>query len=215
MSSFINKVLSDIHLVYPSVEGKKQTRDTQEFKVYNEKLEQKINEIIVGKVTPWSTFVQQVDQKFDKNLKDLGYIQFPSYIAKLALNSEINSDYSLETEIVICVSLLSAYYSVFFQDTYRLTKYGDGNDIPFLNIIYSELKRNTENDNIKKEIMELLQTNFPAYAFINHKTLFVHKFTRGFPFTEDASTEGYYPPYTPYTFLFDGFFKLENTTVLD
>lgn len=193
MNSFINKY-----------EGQKQLRKI---------IENKINALIAKQNSPWTNLVYDIEKHYPGKVFDMAYLQFPSYQAVINFNSIDNDEYNSTHNLIVVISLLCSYYTIFFESDYRFKAFNSSPELTNYKIFsLNSDKKNSSIDlvAIKSEI----EKNFDAHSFISHKILFDYKINGGIPYskTEENLTFSSFPIYS---YLFDSHLLLNNVQVLD
>lgn len=207
----IAKLLERIHYYYP-IGYKLINKDYVGYIQYQEILSKKINDIIANKQTNWTSFIELMKNNWEEKVLDMNYYQFPSHIVKLKLKHEICESVERQLSVIANVSLLCNYYTVFFEDHYIFNSHSKKIVKPYHTILF---KNDCDVDSLKtfNEMQENIQFFFPTHEFIHHQSLFNYKINGGEPYTE--SDEFNSKSFCIYNFLFDGFFKIESTDILE
>ena len=123
--------------------------------------------LIENKNTPSTTIEHQLIEVFPNDkVINCDYFMFPNYLFKIVLQTHnIQSDFKVEESIIINISLLCDYYTIFLENQY--SKYDRSH------LLYILQENKFENTIlIKKEIkhkIDAIITNvFPEKKFINH-----------------------------------------------
>jgi hypothetical protein len=208
MKNEIKMLLEKIYYYYPI--GIPSLINSHEGKTLIRKMtEKKINEIILKEATPWASFIKELKDIHSEKIFDMGYEQFPSYIATIDLKKDDNDFFHFTRKITINISLLCLYYTIFFED-YFLFSYGESEfDNPNFRIFFSK-NSSSKNENFIP-IIQSVERFFPNHIFINHKLLFEYKIS-GLPYSHEMDLP--LKPYPFYSFLFDPYLILDNLTVL-
>lgn len=174
----------------------------------------KINDLIEGKETAWSLFVNEL-KKHDCELLDMAPIQFPSYVIHIKLKTPDFSTPEIlhKRELVVVVSLLCPYYTIYYLDTYRFNtiraahhRYG-----PTFRIAFKDLlpEFSFDQEALLKEVEELIKRYFPNHAYAIHGML-MHRYLSPGIILEGQIGEG---PYPIYSYLFDDTFNFKNLEI--
>jgi hypothetical protein len=179
-------------------------------------VEKKINQILTKEETVWSSFVQKLEETYSQRVFDMGYHQFPSYIATIELDKSENELFQFTQKLVLNISLLCSHYTIYFEDrfVFHYSKTGtlSSNLTTFFTGKSKEVgTEKADVDSIKKTV-ELF---FPDHSFVDHKTLFDYKLSSGLPYS--FSHEDYldFKSYPLYSFLFDSHLLLDNLAILE
>lgn len=174
----------------------------------------KINGLIEEKETAWSLFVIEL-KKHEWELFDMAYIQFPSYVVHIKLKSPDFSTPEIlhERELVVVVSLLCPYYTIYYLDTYRFDTIRSAHHRfgPTFRIVFKDLlpEFSFDQDALLKEVERLTKLHFPSYSYAGHGMLMRRYLTPGIVL-EGQSDEG---PYPIYSYLFDHTFSFRNLEI--
>jgi hypothetical protein len=147
---------------------------------------------------------------------DMGYHQFPSYIAAIETGKSENALFQCTQKMVLNISLLCPHYTIYFEDHFVFHYNKTGALPPNLTTFFTakskEVDTNKVDINFIKKTIELF---FPDHSFVDHKTLFDYKLSSGLPYS--YSHEDYYlfKSYPLYSFLFDSHLLLDNLTILE
>lgn len=177
-------------------------------------LTDKIMSITENKKTQWTGFIKSLEKEYNPStIIDMNYLQFPCHLARIELKKESNDEYDFEQSIVINISLLCKYYTIFFEEGYKFKNYTNQIIKPSVSMLFSN-KMNGE-DYFQKKMLTLkekLEPFFSDYQNISHRPLFQYKIIGGFPYSEGESEQ---ETYYLYHFLFDSFYKMECVYVYD
>jgi len=174
----------------------------------------KINDLIEGKETAWTLLVKEL-KKRDCELLDLASIQFPSYVVHIKLKTPDFSTQEIlhQRELVVVVSLLCPYYTIYYLDTYqfktiRAAHHRHG---PIFRIAFKDLLPEFlfDQEALLKEVEGLTKQYFPSHVYASHGML-MHRYLSPGIILEGQSGEG---PYPIYSYLFDHTFKFKNLEI--
>ncbi len=180
-------------------------------------LTNKIDELIDEVTSPWTKLVDELKENFGDAVFDMGYLQFPSYMARIEVGNESQESMSYTRTLVINISLLCPYYTIYYEDAY--TFHGFYNDLSptppviVFRIFFTKKNGKPEIPGKELENVQILIQKYFRQKYINHRILFDYDVVGGFPRTEDISTAA--NSYPIYSFLFDGFISYEDVEVLD
>lgn len=184
------------------------------FEKYTQILTEKINLVISKERTPWVDFIEKLQSEFADSILDMDYLQFPCHLVKITLKKEHHSDYEFERYLVVNVSLLCNYYTLFFEDRFRFKDYTNDIIKPSITILFSrKLSEKVHFDDLVTKIESQLVKYFGNYSRINHKLLFDYKVEAVLPYTEGEGEQEV--PFSFYQLLFDSFYKPNHFYVLD
>jgi hypothetical protein len=216
----MNKILIDlllkVQLYYPI--GIPQIY--QEYPGYNlfkEKVALKIDDLDNNIKTPWSDFFTQVEKKFQQyQTFDESYHQFPSYITTIQLEKSKDSEREITKELVINVSLLTDYYTIFFKDSYKYLRYGtDSLRVPpGLEIIYYENGTEKTYFDFAAELKNMIQQYFPNHLFVEHYLLFNTEVAGGIIYGQGFDIPLLDTRYSIYEFLFSNYINKDRMVIL-
>lgn len=160
--------------------------------------------LIENKNTPSTTIEHQLIEVFPNDkVINCDYFMFPNYLFKIVLQTHnIQSDFKAEESIIINISLLCDYYTIFLENQY--SKY-DRNHL--LYILQENKFENTIliKKEIKHKIDAIITNVFPEKKFINHFILKSLKIEKCFPLNfhpEDYGNEQV--SFSAYELLFIG-----------
>ncbi len=176
----------------------------------------KINQILAKEETAWTSFVQKLEKTYSPGFFDIGYHQFPSYIAAIETNKSENDLFRFTQRAVLNISLLCPHYTVYFEDYYTFNYNKTSILPPNLRTFFSE--KSKEIDKEKADIASIKKTIelfFPDHSFVDHKVLFDYKLTSGLPYSFLHEEYLDFKSYPLYSFLFDSHLLLDNLTILD
>lgn len=180
-------------------------------------LENKINSLDSQEQTPWSALVTSLRELFQGDeLQDLDYLQFPNYLCYIHVGSQEAGNVIVKTKLVLALSLLCDYYTIFFEDIYTTTSYQvpDPTHAPGLAVVSFESHPGFKTHS--KEITELkslIATKFPGYSYLHHKPLFKTPIAAGIPHGEGPSEVPV--SYSIYRYLFNSYPYFVPLEVLD
>jgi hypothetical protein len=136
-----------------------------------------------------------VNEKFS----NYSFIQFPSLIAVAEKPTE-HGNILATSSFVLCVSLLTPYYTYFFQYGHSIKSIVNFNKITFF--------KNGQFDTFKfsvdvTKIDDAVKKYFPNYQFIDHYYLMVNNIIGGVPYGKSDNYADGKTPYSLYQFLFN------------
>ncbi len=180
---------------------------------YNRILTEKINSIMDNRATPWVNVVENLKAKFGTAVTDMNYLQFPCHLMKIELETESNGPYDFKRFMVVNISLLCDFYTIFIEDFFRYASYTNQIAKPSTSILFSS-KTGEEKyfDGLINNVKEKVSLAFPTHERISHKPLFSYKVRGANPYTEEESDN---EMFCLYQLLFDGFYKTDNLFTLD
>lgn len=169
-------------------------------------IEQKIKAVINEDITSWELFISYLKDHKLTNIKDLCFLQTPSYEANILIEDDTTDYVNYQKQIIVAVSLLCPYYTVFYQDTYRFL-FSEEQDIvmPLLNNIYPI----EEDNSVMRIIIDGLKRFFPEYNPVDYGFVLGRKIIGYDP----AGYSNYTIGYPIYNFLFDDSLNLNNTNI--
>lgn len=135
-----NKLLEIIHSYYP-IGSEQLEHNYSGYPRYKKILTNKINDIIEAKETKWVSFVNSMKPVYEADFFDMNYHQFPSHIARVNIINESNSKFDFQQTLVINISLLCNYYTVFFEDLFIFKNYSDNLSKPKIKLVYLNQKK--------------------------------------------------------------------------
>ncbi|MGF6924645.1 hypothetical protein QFZ48_000145 [Chitinophaga sp. W2I13] len=177
-------------------------------------LANKISDLTEGKETAWSIFVRELKQH-NWELLDMAYIQFPSYVVRIKLKTPDFSTPEIfhSRELVVVVSLLCPYYTIYYLDTYRFNTIRAAHHRyrPIFRIAFKEVlpEFSFNQDAHLKEVEDLTRLHFPSHNYASHGMLMQRYLSPGIVL-EGQSGEG---PYPIYSYLFDYTFNIKNLEI--
>jgi hypothetical protein len=138
----------------------------------------------------------------------------PSYLTSFNIENKKDANSEFWREVIVGVSLLSNFYTVFVEDTYR-HRYGNQLSAISMNTVVF-LKNALENSEIKSLIDQVhiaMRKSFPEHEYVNHRLLFDYQIEGSiiYGFGEDLPGA----TYTFYEHLFYGQKLFEGLKVLE
>jgi hypothetical protein len=217
MEKFLFELLLKIYMYYP-VGMPHVYRDFPGYKLYMDKLDAKIDMVQAGTNHEWINFVEAARLKCPSgSLSDLSFQQFPSYIASIVIEKNKNSEREFSCEIVVVVSLLADYYTIYLKDSYKLLNYTYSKEEIYpinYEILYYESAKNKELLELCDKLKLLLESNFSKYKYVSHHMLLNSEIqdTLLYGRSNDFPHE---KKYSIYELLFDTQFFGEKITFLE
>jgi len=200
-TSVINELFQKVHDFYPM--GSDRVDQTFPGKVkYDAILKDKIDSIINHQSTAWESFASDLSCLNEHSLFNMSYLQFPCFIGKLQIVSDENSRFNMQRTLVIAVSLLCDYYTLYFEDTYAFAGYTDLSVKPKLHILFSKRNDSGEEEVLFNTVHSMLRKSFPRFGFVNHKLLFDTRIKGGFVYPDGEACPD--RRMNLFNFLFDG-----------
>lgn len=174
------------------------------YKMFKEKLEKKVNQILAKENTSWVRLVENVRQKFSlKPIFDYSYLQFPSYIMNLELKKNDSKEIEYTKSLVLNISLLVNYYTLFFEDIVKVKKGIDEKGLqnsPYFRIVYFNKCIDKDCFEIAYIIKKISEEVFEEYKFIQHDLLLNNKVQGGNIYGDMRNEE--FKEYSLYEYLF-------------
>ena len=163
----------------------------------------KIREIDSHSHTTWSQLNERVKSEFPHyTVLDHSYSQFPSYLLEILLDEKIINEIRVTKSIILNISLLSSYYTIYFQDYININKPKE--KFKSHSIIHSIAYFNCCIDVVSLEnalrLKKLVESYFTKYIFIDHRPLFDYKILGGVKY---GDFPGDCKEYSLFEFLFD------------
>ncbi len=202
-TSVINELFQKVHDFYPMGSDRVDQRFPGKVK-YDAILKGKIDSIINRQSTAWERFASELSGLNEYFLFDMSYLQFPGFTGKLQILSDENSRFNMQRALVISVSLLCDYYTLYVEDTYTFRDYGDLSLKPKLHILFSKKNDSGEEEGLFNTVHEMLRKSFPRFGFVNHKLLFDTRIKGGFVYPDGEACPDMLM--SLFNFLFDGDF---------
>ncbi|SIN77700.1 hypothetical protein [Chitinophaga niabensis] len=197
----IQELLDRVHFFYSTI----QERD---FEVKagkrNAITATKINSLI-GKVdSPLRPLELEAKQHW-KNVMSCDYMQFPNYYLGINLDNIDQAPHIVERQrrLVLCVSLLCRYYTLFYEEDYMFTQMLTYEDMtpPIYRIYFQDLA-NDPSGRLKedfKKLQSICEKHFPDYTFVDHRWIMTIKV----PDMQTDTGELQVPERSIYSYLFD------------
>jgi hypothetical protein len=184
------------------------------FREYENILKGRISALQNNEDSPWKKLLSVFQEKYGGKAIEQYSIQFPSYSIQIELHSEASNNFTFSRKIVVIASLLCKYYTVFFEDFYNFNHNETYKGVPpFYRILFSKEKGLNNATEVFTKTVALVKNNISEYDYISHKLLFDYKVFGGYPYTENQ--ESALPSYPIFSFLFDGFFQLDNLEIIE
>jgi hypothetical protein len=190
-------LLPYIHKYYPIGMPRLRTDQEDEIrKIITEKLDYKSDVSI-----RWNSVVSEFRTLGFNHVENMSYLQFPSLMASLDLNHEVEN-IKVTKSFVMCISLLAPYYTYYFRYSHRVKL--DLGSLPlgywaFFNDLSCQLLKPPIDINL---VNHQMQRYFPNHEFVSHFTLMINQVGCGLPY--GFLKEDYLPSHhSYYQFLFD------------
>lgn len=169
------ELLETIHKYYPV--GMPQMFSVYPgYKAMQRITEEKISLVQKNKDYEWTSLVKELEAQFSRyKILNLSYFQFPSYSVKIEIESRDIGDCAMVSYVVLNMSLLCNYYTVFGEDIYKLENYKSNNSSGEP-IIFRTVYNKQTDKKLVLESIELIKTafenRFKHYKFAEHNILF-------------------------------------------
>ncbi|MGC4231554.1 MAG: hypothetical protein QM594_00955 [Niabella sp.] len=195
---------------------------------YYEKDDFKIKSIVNKKIEVEVASKDAIFTRFCKILQDnvrpltvynFMHFNFPNYVAAINFPDNTTEDIAKRSYLVICLSLLADYYTLYFSDTFYFRNYGDYKDgvdlVPPHFTIHSLETNPSFLDSKINAIKESIAVFFPNRKYIRHDLLKKWKNEKFYPYGEDEKMLGL-KQFSLFELLFDRqlTFCSENMEVL-
>jgi hypothetical protein len=211
----IIELLTQIHLYYP-VGIPQVYRQYPGYKLIEQKLEKKIDELSKDENVDWIKLVSDVNKEFSSyKVHDFGYYQFPNYYMEIELEQLNEKGFEVRRVITVCISLLVNYFTVFMVDFYKFSNFENKNVIgitPSFRIVYNK----STDEKIYIESIEflitLIEQHFKTHKFLPHSDLLNLKLSGSGAFG-DMESYKFGETYSAYRYLFNND-NMENTEIL-
>jgi hypothetical protein len=209
----INRLLKSVHNFFP-VGVSSIMEDYDGYEKYSSILNKKINDVINGTTEKWNLLKVEIANLNQEKLIDLGYNQFPSFIAKIEIPTKGSSEDIISTEIIVNISLLCNFYTIFARKFYQVGDDLISNGKSRISVLYG-LGTNEIGNQIFDcdRIKESIESIFDGYTFVAHKILFDLQVEGAIPYTESLDIAK--PSYSVYHLLFDSLFVEKDIVIID
>lgn len=211
LPDLIQALLKTVHQHYPV--GLPHTRNDHEgHKKIRKIVTDKINNLIAHKCGDWEKLVAMVSERYEHSVRDMSHLQFPCYQMIIDMAEHQAAVCCSKRKIVLSISLVGPYYTLFYEDEFRLEGYMDSIEMPPLfSVLFTQHKtdKNLEMhlDAIKKDVAVV----FPDHQFTEHGILFKYPVHGVYNYTDGLETTQ--STWNFYQLLFDGFFFREHYEV--
>lgn len=183
-------------------------------KEYAERIEKKISELLTQTKTQWSLFIKNVGEiRGSGSVLNMDYIQFPSYVAEIELESKRTAAFLLRRNLVVSVSLLGNYYTFFFEDKYTFLQYTNGLIKPECKIVFLNTDLPTPFEENMLFVKKNLEFLFPAFDLIDFRILFRNTVDNVCLYIEGTDSEP--KTHNLYNLLFDPFYRSKEMIVVE
>lgn len=178
----LNDIFKAIHTYYP-VGFSKYADNYYGTKEWTKILLEKHDSLREDRSSTWQKLVAQLtDFDLVKQVLDQSYTQFPSLTVQFELKSQ-SQELGGRRFMIIDVSLLTPYYTVFFDDRYFYHNYTIAGrmKLPFhLSIVFTHADEAARN--FFSEAKALVERFYPAHGYLSHKALMDIKAEGGIPY---------------------------------
>ncbi len=213
----INEFISCVHRFYPS-DFQNQSGEKYSNPIIDKIVEEKVNQLIYGNLpNSCYTLMAEVRELFKDKIIIKGLErQFPSYGMTIMLNESTQNNIRSQTTITLKISLLTNYYTVFFEEFNWFLNFSKFKSInrPTLFRIFSSSNPAIDLDNLySNALKKIIGENFPDHKFVDHKLLFNKKIEYGFPYQLNTDEKSF--PLFAYLFDNDVFLAGNNYEVVE
>ena len=189
--SIVFELLEHIHKYYPI--GLPQI--AHEHKGYADiknRIAVKVNEIIENKKTRWTTLIEDIKKAYPYlQVSDFGHLQFPNYLVSIEVEKNETKQITYTKSLVLCISLLVDYYTVYFEDLVRIKDKEEGYDhAGSLNYDVVYFNSCKERDCFEKGYLlkKLAGQAFSTKKFVDHKILYDYKILGGAKYGDEYNS---------------------------
>ncbi len=160
----------------------------------------------------WGEILYYFKSTFEEfELIDFSYIQAPSLILNIKTLTLSNSYFHFDKSIVLCISLLAKYYTIYCMD--RFIPSIESDSAPPSPTIYARPLRENSSLSKKENINKYLSKTLKEYIFIEHSTIFNAKISGTLPFGVNLEDYNYNTNSYPLgVFLFGSVEFFDNNT---
>lgn len=171
-------LLAKIHFYYPvglpyAYKGYPGYKSIE--KIVSDKIDQ--SDLLTERL--WTELVKKLKNSFSAyKVNDLRYLQFPSYVLEIELENQLSESFKRNISLILSISLLSKYYTVFINDTWQVSVeggFGLDKDPEVRRFVYNK----STNKRILIESVEFVISQidkvYQDYTFLPHKDLFEYK----------------------------------------
>lgn len=174
----------------------------------------KINSITDHEETAWSKLISEAELA-NQTMFDMSYLQFPCYPLYITMDTVGGSNEltNHSRQVVLIISLLCPYYTVFYLDSYVFKNIWttERTIVPTFRIAYSEIlpEFETKEKEIFEQLRRLTEKHFFGYTFLRHRIAFGNYIKSDIQLEGQANSG----PYPLFSYLFDGYFDLNNLEI--
>ncbi|RFM28885.1 hypothetical protein [Deminuibacter soli] len=133
-------------------------------------------------------------------LIDRAYYQFPCYILNLTLSSLNQNGVTTTTTLVLNISLLVDYFTIYIEDDHIYTKYNSPSRPHHTFFLFNKSTDSLQIKQIISDVHDIVIRHFPNHTFVPHNILFNYQVTGGIPFKEEYDADR--KSYSIYEYLF-------------
>jgi hypothetical protein len=205
MSEIFWELLDRIQVFYPSL---KDADVESKISKRNAFTEEKINNLIAKVNSPWTPLELEVKNHW-QNVMNMDFMQFPNYFLYINLDNIYQAPHIVKRErrLVLCVSLLCRYYTVFYEEDYIFTQMvvsmgGSEEKMPPIYRIYFQDLIRDPSGSLKtdfKKLQSICEKHFPDHTFVDHRWIMTYKVPDMLTDTGDPEL----PERSIYSYLFD------------
>jgi hypothetical protein len=214
-TNIIIQLLLQIHKYYPIGISTLNT-DYPGYKLMQDKISMKIDQIINHDKTDWSEFINDCNAIFPaKRILDAGYYQFPSYFCQIELENKTYEEFQFKKFINISVSILCDTYTVFLEDRYESIKYSpsqNSNNTIRKKVFYLNSSKDSNDLEEVNKVIKTITSRFPKFNYISYYGLLSTKITGGLPYGKAIDDSN---KYSIYEFLFDANLEINSADILE
>ncbi|NLR81012.1 hypothetical protein [Chitinophaga eiseniae] len=176
-------------------------------------IESKLGNTDTMEASNWTSLVKEIS-KPDYAIQDFYFNQSPSYSLNILLDyRDSQQNLQHQRKIILNISLLCPYFTVFLLDTYSFDHLKPMNRhlIPTFRLAHTGTGENGEQGStFMKDVKEAVMRHFNDYQFVAHDILLKRQVSG----TLQLGGQPQPGPYPIYSYLFDEFFQLKNLAVL-
>lgn len=198
--SMINDLLKSLYSYYPIGNSEYMKKEYSGYQKLSQLTDAKIQMLIENEAdSPSTIFFSHLKTALPQyELFDQSYFQFPNYVFRINISEKKTEDYRKNVFFELCISLLADYYTVFFEEQYRID---DNPPTMFAIRSYEKLVQDIKCQEIAQTIQLLMENNFPEKKYIPYKLLEEYKISGMTPFGREES-HNMSKTYSLYDYLF-------------
>ncbi|WPV67785.1 hypothetical protein [Chitinophaga sp. LS1] len=203
-------IYQDINQLFPAEAGSPNIQQIEKI------ITKKVEELTIGQ-GPWQLFHDAIKNEHGNNAFDTSASPFPAYNSRILLADEKEEHYVVKRYLCIDVSLITPFYTIYFEDFYSFNRYRH-EDVPggkllvHQHVLFFKSMTNESFKESAERANNYVRQFFPEYQFVSHYALFNYKVDNLLPYTINEMDRA--KAYSLHDFVMSSYYYFKKVNVI-